>query len=275
MNRAHEVSLSNPYDGISRPARRRLTDRLVRVAATTQGDARRRVLDRIVLVNMCVAQTIAAGYRRRGIPSADLDQVAYCALVRAVRDFDPDSGNNLLSYLVPSVRGELRRHFRDLGWTVRPPRRVQELQSQVVQERDNLPASLTAGEGTQVIADRLGVSRHEVDEALSAQGCFSPSSLDAIVGEDGSATLGSLVPCPRASGEREAAEARVMLGGAVGTLSHRDQRLVQLRFVEGLSQQEIAEDFAVTQAQVSRLLARVLDKLRAQLGSKQLDPAAA
>lgn len=274
MNSAHPA-FSNPYDRISRPARRRLTDRLVADVDAAHGDERRRLQETIVLVNMCVARTIASGYQRRGIPSADLEQVAYCALVRAVRDFDPAAGNNLLSYLVPTIRGELRRHFRDLGWTVRPPRRVQELQSRVVQERDSLPESWGASRTHLAIAERLGVTRADVDEALCAQGCFAPTSLDASLGEHSESSLGSMLACDRSGGELEAAEARVMVSAAVRELTARDQRLVKLRFVDGWSQREIAEDFAVTQAQVSRLLAKVLDRLRTVLGVVPTPQAAA
>lgn len=254
--------LTNPYEKISRPARRRLTAGLLELARGAQGEARQHVLDHVVVVNMCVARSIASRYASRGIPQEDLEQVAYAALVRSVQNFDLESGRNLLTYLVPSIRGELRRHFRDLGWTVRPPRRVQELQSRVVQERDNLPASATETDATRVIADRLDVSQDEVREALAAQGCFSPTSLDATLVDGGGEVRGGVIPCPHADRDREAAEARAVLAPAIRRLSPRDQELVRLRFFEDLSQQEIADEFGVTQAQVSRLLRHVVEELR-------------
>src|SRR3546814_19717663 len=92
------------------------------------------------MVNMCVAKSIASRYRKRGIAQDDLEQVAYAALVRVVHNFDVERRQDLLSYAVPSIRGELRRYFRDHGWTVRPPRRIQALQSRVIELRDQMAA---------------------------------------------------------------------------------------------------------------------------------------
>src|SRR4029079_19589263 len=98
---------------------------LARAAEATEPE-RARLLDEVVLINMGVANAIASRYRSRGISTEDLHQVAYLALVKATHGYDASSGHNSLSYCVPTIRGELKRHFRDLGWTVRPPRRIQE-----------------------------------------------------------------------------------------------------------------------------------------------------
>ncbi|WP_235736988.1 sigma-70 family RNA polymerase sigma factor [Nocardioides alcanivorans] len=256
---------TNPYEGISRDQRRRLTTGLLAEARHAEGETLRELLDQVVMVNMCVARSIAARYRSRGISQDDLEQVANAALVRAVHNFDGDREGDLLSYAVPSIRGELRRHFRDQGWTVRPPRRIQELQSRVVEERDRRVRDRDSSAEAD-IALALDVPVADVVEALAAEGCFTPTSLDLPVGEDGGATLGELLPDPDNSGDRAAAEARVMLRPVVRRLPERDRKLLKMRFFDELTQQEIADDFGVTQTQVSRLLSRVLADLRRGLG---------
>lgn len=258
--------LTNPYDKIRRSVRRRLTEGLLDHARETEGDERQQILDHVVLVNMGVARSIASRYRSRGIAQEDLEQVAYAALVRAVHRFDLDAESNLLAYLVPSIRGELRRHFRDLGWAIRPPRRIQELQSLVVQERDNLPHAVTERDVRHVLAERLDVSEAEVAEALAAQGCFAPASLDVPMNESGGDGMGVMIPDPRTDDAQEAAETRAMLEPAIRHLSARDRELVRLRFYEELSQSEIADALGVTQAQVSRLITRLLRELRESMG---------
>lgn len=255
----------NPYEDISRDQRRRLTAGLVERVREAHGEERRELLDQIVLVNMCVARSIASRYRSRGISPEDLEQVANAALVRAVHNFDERRESDLLSYAVPSIRGELRRYFRDQGWTVRPPRRIQELQTRVIEERSRRPEgrdSLAEDE----IAETLGVSKAEVIEALRADGCFTPTSLDLQVGEDGGTTLGQLLPDGKSAADREAADARLMLRPVVRRLPPRDRKLLKMRFYDDLTQQEIADEFGVTQTQVSRLLGRILADLRRGLG---------
>jgi RNA polymerase sigma-B factor len=216
----------------------------------------------LIETNVGVARSMAGRYRNRGIDLDDLEQVALLGLTKAAQRFDPSAGHDFLSYAVPTIRGELRRHFRDAGWMVRPPRRVQDLQSRIARAQDELEPELGRSPRPSEVARHLGVELDDVVEALAADGCFTPTSLDGPVG-DGASSLGDLL----GSEDRalESAEARVMLEPVLRQLSERDQRIVQLRFVEERTQQEIAETIGLTQAQVSRVLTRILEQLRSGL----------
>ncbi|MDT0182796.1 sigma-70 family RNA polymerase sigma factor [Microbacterium sp. ARD31] len=213
--------------------------------------------------NLALARSMAARYRNRGIDLDDLEQVALLGLTKAAQRFDPDAGHDFLSYAVPTIRGELRRHFRDAGWMVRPPRRVQDLQARIATAQRELEAELGRSPRPSEVARQLDEGIDDVVEALSADGCFTPTSLDGTVG-DGTSTLGDLLGADDRA--MESAEARVVLDPVVRTLSERDRRIVRLRFFDECTQQEIAEDIGLTQAQVSRVLTRILADLRERLG---------
>ncbi len=217
----------------------------------------------VVVLNMGVARAIAHRYRQRGLAEDDLVQAAYVGLVKAVNGFDPSHERDFLSYAVPTVTGEVKRYFRDFGWTVRPPRRVQELQGQIAKVSSELTQTLGRSPRPSEVAEHVGLDVESVIEALAADGAFTPASLDVPVGEDGAATLGDLMPDEDV--EFASAEARVVLGPAVRRLAPRDRRILELRFFEGWTQEQIARDIGVTQMQVSRLLSRILKDLRAEL----------
>ncbi|NUR09765.1 MAG: SigB/SigF/SigG family RNA polymerase sigma factor [Nocardioidaceae bacterium] len=217
----------------------------------------------VVVLNMGVARAIAHRYRQRGLAEDDLVQAAYVGLVKAVNGFDPSHERDFLSYAVPTVTGEVKRYFRDFGWSVRPPRRVQELQGQIAKASSELTQRLGRSPRPSEVAEALGLEIESVIEALAADGAFTPASLDVPVGADGAATLGDLMP-DEAEGF-ESAEARVMLGPAVRNLAPRDRRILELRFFHGWTQEQIAQDIGVTQMQVSRLLSRILRDLRNEL----------
>jgi RNA polymerase sigma-B factor len=219
--------------------------------------------DALIQEHLSIARSMASRYRNRGIELDDLEQVALLGLTKAAQRFDPDAGHDFLSYAVPTIRGELRRHFRDIGWAVRPPRRIQELQARIAAAQEELGSRLSRSPRPSEVAEHLGAPLDDVVEALAADGCFSPTSLDAPVG-DGASTLGDLMP----GEEREVAqaEARIVLAPVVRRLSPRDRRIVHLRFFEERTQQEIATSIGLTQAQVSRVLTRILADLRGALG---------
>ena len=220
------------------------------------------LVDQLIEANASVARSMAGRYRNRGIDLDDLEQVALLGLTKAAQRFDPEAGHDFLSYAVPTIRGELRRHFRDAGWMVRPPRRVQELQSRISRAQRELESRLHRSPRPSEVALHLGEDLESVIEALTADGCFLPTSLDGPVG-DGTATLGELL-----GGEDRAldsAEARIVLEPVVRQLPERDRLILQLRFVEERTQQEIAEHVGLTQAQVSRVLTRILAGLRSEL----------
>ncbi|MEP9384654.1 sigma-70 family RNA polymerase sigma factor [Nocardioides sp. KR10-350] len=246
---------------LPRDIRRRETTRLFAEAARTSGIERDRLVEEIILVNTSVARTIAKRYANRGVAIEDLESVAYLALVRAAQKFDGDKGEDFLVYAVPTIRGEIKRHFRDHGWVVRPPRRVQELQADVVRVKEAVDGEPDSAE----IAARLGVGEADVDEALAAKGCFAPASLDAPArtGDAASAPLGDLLPAE--DQELDRAETRTVLQAALSTLTKREQTVVRLRYVDDLTQAEIGEHIGVTQMQVSRILKQVLAKLRTAL----------
>jgi RNA polymerase sigma-B factor len=241
-----------------------MTARLLEKIQVTEDEHERELLrEEVVILNMGVARAIAHRYRQRGLNLDDLVQVAYVGLVKAVNGFEPRHERDFLSYAVPTVSGEVKRYFRDFGWTVRPPRRVQELQGQIAKTSNELSQELGRSPRPSEVAIALDVEVDAVIEALAADGCFTPSSLDIPVGEDGSATLGELMHDD--SEDFGSAEARIMLGPAVRRLGERDRRILELRFFEGWTQEQIAADIGVTQMQVSRLLSRILQDLRDQL----------
>ena len=237
---------------------------LAQIAETADEMEQKRLRDEIVVLNMGVARAIASRYRDRGISRDDLLQAAYVGLVKAVQGFDPSYERDFLSYAVPTVTGEVKRYFRDFGWTVRPPRRIQELQAQISRASNELSQSLHRSPKPREVAEFLGIDVDSVIEALAADGCFTPASLDVPVGEDGSGSLGELLGGEDADLGR--AEARILLGPAVRRLKERDRRIIELRFFYGWTQEQIAQDIGVTQMQVSRLLSRILSDLRSDLG---------
>jgi RNA polymerase sigma-B factor len=253
---------------LTRLQRRERTARALAESGKTRSASRRlELLDYVVRINMGVASSVARRYVHRGIEEDDLAQVAYAALVRAARGFDPSRDQDFLSYAVPTIRGELKKHFRDRGWVVRPPRRIQEIQAKLTHAEEDLAQELGRRSRPDELAAHLQVDVDEVREAMAAEGCFSPSSLDRpLAGLDGVglATVGDML------GEEDrsqaAAEARVTLAPVLRRLKERDRRILYMRFFEQRTQQEIADDIGVTQMQVSRLLSRIMRDLRDELG---------
>jgi len=209
---------------------------------------------------MPLARMLANRYAGRGIALDDLRQVAYLGLVKAVRGYDPERGREFLGYAIPTIKGEIRRHFRDAGWAVRPPRRIQELQARLWAAEAELTQVLHRSPTAAELADELEVSVEDVIESLSADGCFAPSSLDASAIDSEGGSLSDRLGGPDVEFDR--CEARLMLAKAVQQLGERDRTIVRLRFVEGWTQQEIGAEVGVTQMQISRLINRILGDLR-------------
>nr|WP_300049134.1 sigma-70 family RNA polymerase sigma factor [uncultured Nocardioides sp.] len=251
---------AQPLEG---KARARRTDAIVSDLRGVRHGADADDLTRqLIETNASVARSMASRYRNRGIDLDDLEQVALLGLTKAAQRFDPAAGHDFLSFAVPTIRGELRRHFRDSGWMVRPPRRIQDLQTRIAGAREELESRLGRSSRPSELAAHLGEQTSDVVEALAADGCFTPTSLDARVA-DGSSSLGDLL------GEDDhalaQAEAKVMLDPLMRGLTARDRRIVRLRYFQEQTQQEIADSVGLTQAQVSRILTRILADLRSGL----------
>ena len=223
-------------------------------------DAERALFDN----HLDVARSLARRYRERGISLEDLEQVAYLALVKAARRFDPDAGHSFMVFAVPTIRGELRRHFRDSGWMVRPPRRLQELQAHARDTGSELTHVLGRPATPDEIAHQIDVDASQVREAMAINGCFTPTSLDTPTLE-GDSTLGDGLPTD--GGEFESAEAKLVLRHVMSSLSAQQRRMLGMRFFDNATQQEIADEIGVTQSQVSRLLSDIYANLHAQLNA--------
>ena len=236
--------------------------RHLRVVDGPSPEARALAVEQLVERHLEVARSIASRYRNRGIDTEDLQQVALLGLTKAAQRFDPDAGHDFLAFAVPTIRGEVRRHFRDAGWVVRPPRRLQELQGRISRAHDHLEQQLGRSPRPSEVAKHLDVPLDDVVEALTADGCFAPTSLDGPVG-DGASSLGDLLGFDDHS--VAAAEARIVLEPLMRGLTERDRRILRMRFVDERTQQEIADAVGLTQAQVSRVLTRILAGLRADL----------
>ena len=265
------------YDDTTRAALTR--ELFARLSADPDDLERRRLIDQIATVNLQVADALAQRYAARGLPLEDLTQEARLALVRVISSFKPDLGNDFLSYAVPSILGTLRKQFRDTGWSVRPPRRVQEAQQAINKARPDLLQEFGREPTVKEVTERLGIDEETVIEALGADGCYAPASLDRPLSaaadgdESGGRTLGSTLGGDDPSLQRS--ETRLALAPLIARLPERDQLVLRLRFVEELTQREVGEAIGVTQMQVSRILARIFATLREELGDIPLEDLAA
>ena len=215
--------------------------------------------DELIERYLPLARHLARRYKR-GAELEDLYQVAAFALVKAVDRFDPDRGIAFSSFAVPTIAGELKRYFRDLGWVVRVPRDVQELKLRLDRMVETLTGELGRAPTPGELADRTGASVEDVIEALGAASAHYPDSLDRPVGEDGEDSIGLLL------GDEERGYDHVenveLIDGLLGTLPEREREILRLRFEDELTQAEIGRRLGISQMHVSRLIRQSIAKLQ-------------
>jgi RNA polymerase sigma-B factor len=209
--------------------------------------------DQLIERHLPLARALAARYRDRGEPLADLTQVAYIGLINAIDRWDPDRGSAFSSFAVPTILGELRRYFRDKTWMVKAPRDVQELWLNIARVRDDLSQqgrSTTARD----VANELNVSIEQVNDALTAGTGRATESLDEPLSleHDGGAT--ALERLPDARDDFAAADASVAFDQISDVLDSRAREVVRLRYCEDLRQREVGERIGCSQMHVSRIL---------------------
>jgi RNA polymerase sigma-B factor len=223
---------------------------------------RRRLQQEAVLLNLHLADRIAARYVGRGIDRDDLIQVARMGLVKAVRGYRVGKGAGFTAYATPTIAGEIKRYFRDHGWMVRPPRRLQELHGELSSVEPDLQQRLHRAPSADDLAGALGVKVRELSDALVARSGYTALSLDAPARSG--LSLGDGLPDD--DDPFEAVERAEWLRPALSGLTDRERRVIRLRFFDGLTQEQIGHHLGVSQMQVSRLLAGILGRLRDKLG---------
>lgn len=236
------------------------------LARTADPAGRVRLEEELVGLHLRLCDQVAARYAGRGIPYEDLVQVARVGLLVSIRRYRPTPGSVFIRFAVPTVTGEVKRYFRDHGWMIRPPRRLQELgplaraAQQRWEQRHGRPASLP------VLAGELQVSVAQLTECLLAQRNYQPVSLEQPLPAAGeqAVTIGERLPV--LDRQLEMVVDRVALHAALARLGPADRDLVLMRFVQQLTQKQIGERLGVSQMQACRLIAAVLGRLRSLMG---------
>ena len=228
---------------------------LFREARGTGPEQRQALLDEVVTAHLWLADAVARRFRDRGEDADDLRQIARAGLVEACGRFDPEQGP-FAAFAFPTVTGLVKRHFRDHGWSIRPPRPTQELSAEMWRRWPEVAQTVGAEPSVRQLADTLGASVDDVRRARSASQAYSCSSLDALLQDRSDEDP-----------EGERCEARVLVSSVWAELTEAERELLRLRFYEERSQSDIAARLGTNQMQVSRLLARLMAKLRRLIGS--------
>ncbi|WP_028264094.1 SigB/SigF/SigG family RNA polymerase sigma factor [Atopobium fossor] len=225
--------------------------------------------EQLIVNHLNLVRFLAAKFKNRGEPLDDLIQVGTVGLIKAIDRFDIERGLEFTTFATPTILGEIKRHFRDKGWSVRVPRRLQELSAKVNQATDTLTEQLQRSPSVEEIAEYLETSVDEVLEAMESSSAYSsvpleggssddeeaPSVIDKYVSEDTALST---------------ADDRMVIEETIRDFSPREQEVIRMRFVEGLTQVEIAEKLGVSQVQVSRLLRRTLRKIQEKIDPESL-----
>lgn len=213
--------------------------------------------------NIPFATRLARRFRDRGEPLDDLTQVAFVGLVNAVDGYDPERGCEFAGYATPTIVGEIRRYFRDKGWRIKVPRRLQERRLQVNRAKNELSQVLGGSPSVADIAKHLQLEEDEVLEAIEVSRLYSPMSLSAPAGPDTDLDLAD--PIGEEDPGLEAVENRESVMPLLASLPQREQRILTMRFFGNMTQSQIASELGISQMHVSRLLAQTLQQLRASL----------
>jgi RNA polymerase sigma-B factor len=223
----------------------------------------RDIRERIILAYVGLSDRLAERYRgNRAASIEDLRQVARLGLVKAVDRYEPERANPFIPYAIATVVGEIKRYLRDSSWRLRVPRGTKDLTLRLCRAVDELPQRLGHSPTVAELAEHLGVSEEEVLEAIEVAQTRSAPSLDQPAGEEGDAVLGDFVVD---SSAREEVENLLVLPSLVRALPERERRIVVMRYVEELTQDQIAEHLGISQMHVSRLLRRAIGRMRAEL----------
>jgi RNA polymerase sigma-B factor len=245
-----------PYPRGGEPAEGSGED-IVRLGALPEDHPDREALrHRVVEAHLPLVRHLARRYADRGGPLDDLVQVGTIGLLKAVDRFDAGRGSSFAAFAVPTVLGEIRRHFRDRSWAIRVPRRLQELSRTLGDARAVLTQELGRAPTVRELADRLDVAPEEVLESLESAGAYATVPLEPEHAEGPDGWL--------AAEDRglDAVENREALRPLLAQLPPRERRILALRFVRGMTQSQIAVEVGISQMHVSRLLARTLAALR-------------
>ncbi len=227
--------------------------------------------EQLIVSHLNLVRFLASKFKNRGESLDDLVQVGTIGLIKAIDRFDPERGLEFTTYATPTIMGEIKRHFRDKGWSVRVPRRLQELSAKVNQATDELTNSLQRSPSVAEIAERLGTSVDDVLEAMESSSAYSSVPLEG----GGSSADDDEAPSvidhyATEDAELAASDDRIVLEEAIQDFSPRERDVIRMRFVEGLTQVEIAERLGVSQVQVSRLLRRTLRRIQDKIDPEGL-----
>jgi RNA polymerase sigma-B factor len=228
-------------------------------------DTRMAARDDLVRLHLPLVEHCARRFRNRGEPFEDLVQVGTIGLIKAIDRFDLDRGVEFSTYATPTIIGEIKRYFRDKGWAIRVPRRLQELRMQIGASTAELTQSLGRSPTPRELAKALDCSVEEIVEGIESGNAYSTLSLDAADdgGDEGGSSMLDLIGIDDEALEH--IEIRESIKPLLEALAPREKRILLLRFFKNRTQSEIAEEIGVSQMHVSRLLSRTLDQLRASL----------
>jgi RNA polymerase sigma-B factor len=232
-----------------------------------QGDlaARKQLIEQY----MSLVRSLARRYSYRGEQLEDLVQIGAIGLIKAIDRFDLNRGVELTTYATPNIIGEIKRHFRDKGWSVRVPRGLQELNVQLSRLVEQLTVQLGRSPTITELAKGAGVEEEEVLEALESGRAYSSLSLSSGGGQEDGEELDPLESIGTEEHQYDVSEDRAVLAPGFRVLDERERKILHLRFFEGLTQSQIAQQVGISQMHVSRLIRRSLEKIREEIAAEE------
>jgi len=237
-----------------------------------QGDLAAR--EQLIEQYMSLVRSLARRYSYRGEQFEDLVQIGAIGLIKAIDRFDLDRGVELTTYATPNIIGEIKRHFRDRGWAVRVPRGLQELNVKLSKLVEQLTVQLGRSPTIPELAKAAGVEEEEVLEALESGRAYSSLSLSSGGTQEDGEELDPLESIGTDEHQYEVSEDRAVLAPGFRVLDERERMILHLRFFEGLTQSQIAQQIGISQMHVSRLIRRSLEKIRDEINAEEAERAA-
>ena len=242
-------------------------DRILLRRYHEQGDLEAR--EQLIQQYLSLVRSLARRYSYRGEQLDDLVQIGCIGLIKAIDRFDLDRGVELTTYATPNIIGEIKRHFRDRGWSVRVPRGLQELNVQISRLLEQLTVQLGRSPTISELAKAAEVEEEEVLEALESGRAYTSLSLSAGTGQDEDGELDPLELLGTEEHEYELSEDRALLAPGFRVLDERERRILHLRFFKGLTQSQIAQQVGISQMHVSRLIRRAIEKIREEIAAEE------